>query len=84
MVTKTTQVKNGSIILPRELRRTWRNADVYLSGEKDTILIKRLSKPRLSFREMLNEFNKVGKNISQKDVKEALEAVRGRKRNGEQ
>ncbi len=79
MVTKTIKVKNGSIPLPEELRRLWQDAEVFLSGAKDTILIKRMSEPRLSFRAMLDEFNRIGKGVSRKDVKEAIEAVRRRK-----
>ena len=79
MVTKTIKVKNGSIPLPEELRGLWQGAEVFLSGAKDTILIKKMSQPRFSFRAMLDEFNKVGKGISRKDVTGAIEVVRGKK-----
>lgn len=71
---QTTKVKNGKIMLPKQLRRAWEKAEVFITGEKDTLLIKRLKSP--SFTEMLNEFRKIGKNISKKDVEEAIKWVR--------
>lgn len=76
MVTKTAKIKNGTLTLPTELLKSWRNAEVYLTGERDNIFIKRLSKSALSLGEMINEFRKIGKNIVRKDLDEAIQIVR--------
>jgi len=74
MVTQTTKIKNGNIALPEKLRKSWKGAEVFITGEKDTILVKRLTTPSLS--EMISEFRKIGKNISKKDVKDAIKWAR--------
>lgn len=75
MTAQTTKVKNGAIKLPEELRSIWENADVYITGEKDRISIKRLSSP--SFGTMLDEFNEAGKGLDKDDLGDALRAARG-------
>ncbi|MBU2545346.1 hypothetical protein KKC65_02750 [Patescibacteria group bacterium] len=78
MTNETAKIKNGTFTLPKELRKSWKEADIFISGEKDTIFIKRLSKPKLSFKEMLNEFNEIGKNISRKTLDKAIGSVRNK------
>lgn len=74
MVTQTTKVKNGTIILPKEFRKSWKEAEVFISGEKDTIIMKRIKAP--SFLEMLKEFREIGKSITKKEVREAIKWAR--------
>lgn len=74
MATKTTKVKNGTITLPKELKKSWGGAEVYVNAGRDSIFIKRLQPP--VFSEMLKEFKKIGKYISKKDVEEAIREVR--------
>jgi hypothetical protein len=74
MTSQTTTVKNGAIKLPEELRTLWENAEVYISGERDNISIKRLSAPPLS--SMLDEMNKAGQDISADDINDALRTAR--------
>lgn len=74
MKNRTGKVKNGSIELPQELRSTWENADVYITGERDRISIKRLSTPSLS--SMLDEMNKAAKGLSNDDLNDALTSAR--------
>lgn len=78
MVTQTTKVKNGTITLPEKLRKRWREAKVFITGKKDTILIKRLTKPALTLKEMMDEFYQVTRKakISKKDVDETIRSVR--------
>ena len=78
MTNKITKIKNGILTLPKELRKSWKEADIFVSGEKDTIFIKRLSKPSLSFKEMLDEFNAIGKNISRKTLDKAIKSIRNK------
>ena len=74
MTTQIATIKDGKITLPTKLRKPWKKAKVFITGEKDTILIKRLVAPSLS--EMVSEFREIGKNISKKDVGEAIKWAR--------
>ena len=74
MITQTATIKDGKIILQEKLRKPWKKAKVFITGEKDTILIKRLAPP--SFSEMINEFREIGKDISKKNLDEAIKWVR--------
>ena len=75
VTTGTSKIKNGRIELPEELLASWADADIYISGERDRISIKRLSSPALE--DMLDEMNDVGAQISQHDVDSALRSARG-------
>lgn len=74
MTTKTGKVKNGVIRIPRELLAVWENADVYITGERDQISIKRLSSPALGT--MLDEMNKAGKDLGKDTLNDALRSAR--------
>jgi len=78
MATQTTKVKNGTIVLPRKFRKAWKKAEVYIDITGDTILIKRLTKPTLTFKEMMNEFYQAARKtrLYKKDVEEAIREVR--------
>jgi len=78
MTTKTTKVKNGTITLPKGVRKAWKGAEVYLDVEGDTILIKRLSRPALTLKEMMDELREAARKtkLSKKDVEEAIREVR--------
>ena len=74
MATATTKIKNGIISLPKEFKKAWKEAEIFITGEKDIILIKRVKAS--SFSQMLNEFRKIGKKIKKKDVEEAVNWAR--------
>lgn len=74
MVSQITRVKNGTIILPEKFRKNWKGAEVFITGEKDTLLIKRVRSR--TFPQMLSEFRKIGKKIKRKDVEEAINWAR--------
>ena len=78
MTYATIRVQNGAIILPKELKKTWQNASIFIEGSSDTISIKRLSKPELSFSEMMNEFQKAAKKskITKENVEKAINLTR--------
>lgn len=75
---QTTKVKNGKITLPRELRKSWEKADVFIEFSGDTIFIKRLSKPTLTLKEMMDKFRWAARktSLSRKDVEKAIQEVR--------
>jgi len=78
MVIQTTKVKNGTIILPKQFRKAWKKAEVYIDITGDTILIKRLTRPALTLKEMMDEFYRAVRKtkLSKKDVEEAIRNVR--------
>jgi hypothetical protein len=56
-----TEVSQGTITLPRSLRREWNGARVYLDVRNDTIVAKRLEKPRLTLSMMMDEFKRAAR-----------------------
>ena len=75
-MTATTTIQNGIVTLPERLRQIWHNAPAYITGEKDTIVIKRLAAPRFS--KMLDDMNKIGRDISPAVLDEAIASARVR------
>jgi len=73
-MSQTTTIQNDVVVLPERLREAWRDASVYITGEKDTIVIKRLRAPQFS--SMLDAMNEVGKNIPLSTLNDALKSVR--------
>lgn len=78
MRTKTAKVKNGVITLPKELRKTWGEAEVYVSAGRDSIFIKKFARPSLS--ELRPKLKALGKRISEKEIEEAIREVRSKAR----
>ena len=78
MTTTTLKVKNGTIKLPKELQKSWKQAEVYVSGDQDMVTLKKFSKPSLSFGKMIDEFQKATKRagLSSKDILNEIQAVR--------
>jgi len=74
----TIKIKNDSIPLPSNLKKEWRGAEVYITGQEDTLSIKRLAKPAVSLGEMLSEFRKAARKtkLSKREVTEAIAEVR--------
>jgi hypothetical protein len=75
-MTTTTTIQNGIVTLPEQLRQVWRNAQVYITGEKDTIVIKRLRTPQ--FPQMLDAMNELGRDISPAVLDDAIASARHR------
>ncbi len=75
-----TKIQDGVIVLPKKIQRYWQGASIYIDAEKDFISIKRLSKPKLSFKQMLNEFSDAARKtkLSKKDINQALKEVKGK------
>lgn len=45
MVVQTTKIKDGKIILPKEIQRSWSREKAFVFSNKDTIVIKKIKKP---------------------------------------
>jgi len=78
MAAQTTKVKNGTITLPKKFRKAWKEAEVYVDIAGDTILIKRLTRPALTFKEMMDEFYQAARKtkLSKKEVERVLQNIR--------
>lgn len=78
MTNTTTKVRNGSIILPKEVRKTWREAEVFISAGEDSIFIKKFRQPSLS--QLRPKLEELGRRISKKDIEVAIRQVRVKKK----
>lgn len=45
MTTTTLKIKNGTIKLPKDLQKSWKQADVLLFPTKDTLIVKKVQNP---------------------------------------
>ena len=42
MTGQTTTIKNGAIVLPKEIKKAWQGADVFMLPSENSILIKKI------------------------------------------
>lgn len=78
MTTQTTKVKNGTITLPKEFRKAWKEADVFIFPNKDTLIIKKLQKPFPRLSEIASKVS--SKKMSQKEIKKEIRAYRKKRK----
>ncbi len=74
MTFQMAKIKNGTVTLPKEFRKRWVGANVVITSNRDSFVVKRLMQPSLSH--MKVALKAVGKRISQKDIDNAVVAVR--------
>ena len=74
MTTQTTQIKNGTVTLPKKIQELWQGAEVIIVPSKESILIKRISQQSLS--ELAPKLRKLGKLITRKDIDDAVQWTR--------
>ncbi|MFH0856860.1 MAG: hypothetical protein V1860_03100 [bacterium] len=74
------KIQDGVIVLPKKIQRYWQGASIYFDAGKDFISIKRLSKPNLTFDEMLDEFSDAARKtkLFKKDVNQTLKKIRSK------
>lgn len=74
---QTLRVRNGSIVLPKQLQKLWRGAEVFvLPTADDTLVIKRVQE--VPFWRTWRSLRKVGRGISQQDIDNAVRWARRR------
>lgn len=74
MTTTVTKIYKGTIELPKELSRKWKEKEVMILPFEDGIYIKEVIKPSLGkIRSKLLQF---GKTISKKDLRSAIKSAR--------
>lgn len=72
--TATTTIKNGTISIPKNLINGWLGSEVIFLPGKDSILIKKIISPSLA--KLEPKLKALGKNITQKDIKNAVTQAR--------
>jgi hypothetical protein len=78
-VTQLTKVANGSILLPPQVRKSWREADIYVSASDDTIVAKRLFKSGDLFNaDTVKKLRRLGRKITRRDLEAAVTWARTR------
>ncbi|MCD6528202.1 hypothetical protein J7K44_01020 [bacterium] len=68
-----TKIKNGKIVLPENLQKSWKGRQVFLFPFKDTLIIKKIQKPLESdWKNYEAKLKKGGKKISPQLIEEAV------------
>lgn len=79
MTTSTiTKIKNGAVVLPKEIQKLWRGAELIIIPSQDSVYIKKITKPP-SLSELRPKLLKLGKMISKKDLDNAIKWARKQK-----
>lgn len=77
MTTKTVKVKRGSIKLPQEVQKEWKDAEVYMRVSGDTAILKRVSQPKEVFdKRTVQKLKNAGKKISAVKIENAVRWAR--------
>ncbi|MDO8505057.1 MAG: hypothetical protein Q7S48_00525 [bacterium] len=69
-----TTVKNGTIVLPKNIQKQWQGAQVYISAGSNDLFIKKLMVPSLA--QLRPKLEALGKKITQKDITKAIKEAR--------
>jgi len=77
MVTQTTKVKNGMIVLPKGLRKTWKRTEVFIFPNKDTLIIKKIQKPLSRLSELASRISLP--KMTKKEIEKEIQAYRKKK-----
>lgn len=77
MVTQTTKIKNGNIILPKEIQEFWAGAMVFVRADRDRITIERSGKKGGLFdKETERKLRILGRKVTRKDIENAIRWAR--------
>ena len=77
MTTQTTKVKNGALILPRDILKSWKKADVFVLPLPDTLIVKKLAKPSRKLSEIASVV-KLPK-LTSREIQKEIQAHRRQK-----
>ncbi len=75
MATQTIKLKNGVIDLPRELKKSWEGAQVFMSASQNSIFINRIQGAP-SLKDLEPKLQALGKMITQEEIDDAVREVR--------
>jgi len=77
MTTQTAKVKNGMIVLPKELRKSWKGVEVFVFPNKDTLIIKKIQKPLPKLSDLASRI--FSPKMSQREIEREIQAYRKKK-----
>ena len=79
MTTQTIKVKNGEIkiALPKELRKSWKGADVFVFPTEDSLLLKVVQKRLAKLSDLASRISV--SQMSQKEINEEIKSYRKNK-----
>lgn len=79
MINQATKVRNGKISfnLPRKLQKTWKEAEVFIFQNEDTVILKRIQKPLAKLSDLVSKIS--SSRMSQKEINEEIQAYRKNK-----
>ncbi|OGY91526.1 MAG: hypothetical protein A3H70_05365 [Candidatus Komeilibacteria bacterium RIFCSPLOWO2_02_FULL_48_11] len=69
------KLKNGAIDLPRELKKSWEGAQVFMSTSQNSIIINRIQSTP-SLKDLRPKLQALGKMITQEEIDDAVRDVR--------
>lgn len=74
MTSQTTTIKNGTIVLPKAIRKAWQGADVFMLPDEDSILIKKIEKPLKRLSDLADRIK--SPKMSQSEIENEIKAFR--------
>lgn len=77
MTPQTTKVENGKIVLPKQLRKAWKEAKIFLFPNEDTLVVKRIRKPLAQLSELASRVSST--KLSRKEIEKEIQAFRNAK-----
>ena len=77
MITQTATIKDGKITLPKEFQKSWKKENIFITGDKETLTIKKIIKPTLS--QLRPRLKQLGNMISQKEIEKEIQSYRKNK-----
>ena len=76
-ISGTTKLPTDALkFLPAKLRKRWKKSRVYYTASDDTLVVKRVRPAIVDYEAALADFQKLGKLVSRKEVREAIAAAR--------
>lgn len=77
MANQTTKIKNGIIVLPKELKKSWKGAEVFIFPSDDTLVVKKIQRPlEADWQKYEEKLTKGRKKISSKIIDETVSWAR--------
>ena len=75
--TGTTKLSTDALkFLPAKLRKRWKESRVYYTASDDTLVVKRVRPAIIDYRAAIEDFRRLGRVITRKDLRAALAAAR--------
>lgn len=75
MTTSTiTKIQNGTIVLPKSLRKTWQKGDVFIFPSQDTLIVKKVQKSLSRLSDLASRVS--SPKMTQKEIQKEIQDYR--------